>query len=880
MRLGREGTLPQSPGFPRGKARPLFNRAPRGDTATVTPRFGVIFRWHVVRHLRRHKLLALLNVLAVALGVAVYVAIQIANASADRAFAATVDVAAGKAQLEARGEIDESVLPLVSRAAGIAAATPLIEQLVTLPDFPGEYLRVLGVDVFTNAPFRTFQIEHGAGEFNLEEWLAKPDGIAISERFARAHRLQPGSSLRVLANGRRRNLRVTFLLKLDDAPAAADSHFAALDIGWAQELFDLRGRLTSIQLLLQDAGQAATVVKHLRAIVPATARIAPPRQRSLQIGKMLGAFQLNLSALSMVSLLVGVFLIYNTISASAARRGVEIGMLRALGATRMEIRALFLGEAALFGAFGIVLGLGGGIVLAHGLVASVARTISSLYVLVSVSHVALNNLYLFIAALFGAGAVMAGAWMPAREAANVDPVQSLALGGTMSRSLQIQQRWTFAGIGLLFVAGLCAWGAFTIRPWFGFAAAFFVLAGFALFAPIIAAVMPRIFQQRRWLLPRLAAENLARSAHRNAVTIAALASAVAMAVGVSIMIFSFRDSVDTWIRRGLAADLFIAPASNEVVGLSAFVPPEAIEALKKMTGIASVDTYRELTATMRGEPVEIGVVHGVERRDLRFVGGNERRKMTHFFGAGNHVFVTESFAQKYRVRDGDLLPIETPGGLAVFEVAGIYYDYTSDRGLIMIDQAVFESFWHDPRVQSLAVYLAPHAEAGRVAREFRRQFSAQGEFSIYPNRALRQRILAIFDQTFAVTYVVRAIAVAVAVVGIFLSITALVVERAREIGIFRALGASRAQVRNLFLAESALIGAIASVLGLASGSCLAMVLTWVINKAFFGWTIALQWPGTQMATTPAWIVAAAVAAAWWPAAQASRIEIATAVRSE
>jgi putative ABC transport system permease protein len=198
----------------------------------------------------------------------------------------------------------------------------------------------------------------------------------------------------------------------------------------------------------------------------------------------------------------------------------------------------------------------------------------------------------------------------------------------------------------------------------------------------------------------------------------------------------------------------------------------------------------------------------------------------------------------------------------------------------MIDRGLFDKWWRDPGVNSLAVYLAPGTDAQKVAEEFRRRFSTQGEFLIYPNRVLRQRILTIFDQTFAVTYVLRAIAVIVAIVGIFLSLTALVIERERDIGILRSLGASQAQVRKLFLTEAALIGFIASALGIAAGICLAMVLTWVVNKAFFGWTIALQFPVALLVATPLWIIAAAVAAAWLPAAQASRVPIAAAVRAE
>jgi putative ABC transport system permease protein len=197
----------------------------------------------------------------------------------------------------------------------------------------------------------------------------------------------------------------------------------------------------------------------------------------------------------------------------------------------------------------------------------------------------------------------------------------------------------------------------------------------------------------------------------------------------------------------------------------------------------------------------------------------------------------------------------------------------------MMDRAVFDRWWRDDGVNSVAVYLKPGADIPAVMARVKKQWLGAG-LIVYTNGALRDRILTVFDQTFAVTGVLRVIAVIVAVVGIFLALTALVIERAREIGVLRAVGASRGQVRGMVLSEAALLGMVASGLGIASGMTLAMVLTWVVNKAFFGWTIELRWPWLLIATTPLWIIAAAMLAALGPAWQAGRIEIAGALREE
>ena len=854
----------------------------------MTPQFPRIFAWHVLRNLRRHRLLALLNILSVALGIAVYLAIQIANHSASQSFAAGIDLVAGKTHLEIRGDVDETLWPTVAQQSGIRAVTGLVEGTVTLPDFPGEYLRVLGVDLFTGEPFRTFGIGAAGKNPPLESWMGEPGAIAVTTAFAGRCGWKTGDTFRALVNSETKTLHIAALIESGDSPAAAQPRFAVMDIGWAQEFFGKQGHLTSLQILLDDPRRAAAIAENLRTVLPPTLAAEPPRQRSAQIQNMLSAFQLNLTALSMVSLLVGVFLIYNTISASVARRRTEIGILRAIGATRWEVRALFLGEAAILGALGIATGAVGGVALARVLTGAVAKTISSLYVLLSIDRSWLSPAQFFTAVVFGFGAVLVGAWLPASEAARINPVAALSLGAHAEQAVARAPRWGGLGFAFLAIAALAAWLALrTGPPAWSFAAAFFVLTGFALFAPAVtkccgdAASRAVAFG----ILWRLAADNLRRSIHRNAVTVAALAAAIAMMVGLMVMIHSFRQSVNAWINRGIVADFFIAPASNETIGLAAFVPPAALDWLRARPEVGGVDTFRETSVQVSvrndgpSRPALLAVVQGEYRQNLTFTGGDDVRKMARVFSE-HCVAVTEPFARKFSIRDGDRITLSTPRGPTEFEVAGTYSDFTRDQGVILMARPNFDALWSDPGVNSLAVYLGPNQAGEPLADAFRARFSSEGEFAIYSNRSLRQRILVIFDQTFAVTYILRTVAILVAIAGIFLSVTTLVAEREREIGALRAIGASRGQVQALLMLESAMLGLIATALGLAAGTVLAMTLTWVVNPAFFGWTIALQFPWPSLAATPLWILPAALLAAWYPAARANRTPIATAVREE
>ncbi len=852
-----------------------------------------LFRWHVLRDVAQHRLLAALNVLSVALGVAVYLAIQIANHSANRAFSATVDLVAGKADLQVSapgGNLPETTFPRVAHAEGVSAATPIVRGFVTLPDFSGEYLQVLGVDIFTDSQFRTFELAEFTGStLDVQRWLADGSAIAISEEFARAHQLRTGDSFRAQVNGADCRLVIAFILRTSGG-AAIDPHFAAMDIGWAQELLGRRGTLSEIQLRIANGDSRKQVVERLRLLLPPDASVASPAQRGEQVENMLGGFQLNLTAMSLVSLLVGMFLIYNTVSASVVRRRREIGILRSLGATRNEVRALFLGEALSVGAVGVVVGIGCGLLLARMLIGTVSDTISSLYVLLSVRDVTSAPWMFGSAGVLGLVSVGVAAWLPAAAAARMHPVRALHGSTTVAETQRLSPWWCAAGVLAILAAAMCSVLALSTGPrWISFGAAFFVLVGFSLLAPIVtfsfsATTAPLLrsamLALRRPLIePQLAVANLSRALVRNAITIAALASAVAMTIGVSVMVFSFRQTVESWIDQTLVADMFIAPASNELVGPSSFIPPEAIRFLETNPAVAAVDTFREMDVPMGARTIAVAVIRGSERRRLRFVRGDEAAIMRRFYNE-QCVLVSESFARKHHVADGGDLELITPEGPRPFRVAGTFYDYTRDEGVIYMSERTFLPLWKDTRLNSLAVYLKSKNSADQLTGAFRREFSQTGQFMILSNSELRTRIFEIFDQTFAVTYVLRTIAVVVAVVGICLTLTTLITERSREIGILRAIGASMVQLRRLLIWESAMIGLLAAVVGVASGICLSVVLTGVINRAFFGWTIQLAFPWRSLALTPLWIIGASVLAGLLPAWRAGRLVVSESLRNE
>lgn len=839
----------------------------------MTPRFAALFWRQIVRPWAAHPLLPLLNILGIAIGVAVFLSIQMANRGALASFQNAVGLVAGRANLEIRGNLPEEIFPMVAATPGIASATPLVEGIATLTDTPGDYLRILGVDPFTGSNLRVFELLDPAGApLDLEMWLRESNVVALP-----AGRALP-AEFRVLAAGRSSTLRHGFDLKTDDAAVASDPRIAAMDIGWAQQLLDSGGRLTSIQILVEDPLAMDAVTAALQKISPPDAIIGPPTRRGAETELMLAAFQLNLTALSLVSMVVGVYLIYNSLSAAVVRRRHEIGILRANGATRLEVMSLFLGEGLCCGFLGTLLGLALAGPLAAILAAPVGQTVSSLYALVTIEPPVLHPSQVLMAFGAGLGASLIAAWRPAAEASACDPAVVLRPGLQGDSFSRESRHWGIWGVGALIVSAALSWGALHGGGKFlGFASVACLVAGFSLLVPAVVKLFVRLVHGPGWMV-RLAALHLGRSLHRNAVTIAALSVAVAMTVSVSVMIHSFRASVTSWLGNTLVADLFIAPAANEIAGLQSFLPSAAVEWVRRDARVAELATFREMPVPWGEKTANLAIIAGSARGELDFVSGPPDARA--IFHRPGFVAVSESFANRHGTKPGDVLEFSSPMGPAAFQVAGVIKDFTRDSGLVMIDRSNFRQFWSDERLHSLSITLRDSSIAAAFADDFRNAFGREGEFSIYTNSDLRRRVMEIFDQTFAVTSVLRGIAVVVAIAGVLLSLTTLVVEREREIGILRSQGASCAQVRGLILSEAAMIGFLSALIGLLCGASMAMVLTWVINKAFFGWTIELRYPLRVLLSTPLWIIPAALFAAWIPARRASLIRPARALRFE
>ncbi len=853
-----------------------------------------LFRALVLGPLRANALRALVTLVAVALGVAIGLAIDLANATAIASFSSSVDIVSNKVNLQVLGAgrgFDERAIVRVLNVPGVRYASPVIEDALTVgavagDPSSGEILRVLGVDLLRPLPGGAVAAAASPGSVsqeNVDPWeLVNGHGAFVGSALAERLRWRSGETVRAIAGDREVALRIAGIVPR--GTPGVDSSVVFVDVATAQEIFGKVGLLDRIDVIV-DPARLPAVERAVAAAIPPGSRALRPKTRTGEIARMLQSFRLNLEALAWVALLVGMYLIYNTVAISVVQRRPEIGTVRALGATRGAVFRTFVAEGALVGALGSLLGLAVGAFLATFSVAAVSRTVDTLYVGLHADRVLYDPVLFVKAFALGVLASVAAAALPAFDAAGTPPALTLRAQGFERRRPRFAPRAAGVGVVLLALAWACTRApALGGVPVFGYAAGLLIIFGGSLWAPLAVEVLARAGTALAARRPTvaLAAGNLAGAPLRTAVAVASLMIAIGMMVSVAVLVASFRTTIVAWADESLRADLFVRPLGLGDASTDARFSAGVAEKIAAVRGVARVERLRAIEIPYGGRltnlfATDLSTV--VARRRLRLIGIGDPEALGRRISAATEVLVSEPFATKFGVGRGDRIVLATPSGARGFRVAGVYNDYSSDAGIVLIDLATYRQLFRDASINSLAVYAANGVDLARLRTAVVRAV-APLRVDVETNRELRELVVEIFDRTFAITYALDVIAIAIAVLGVVSTLFALVLERRREFGLLRYLGVTAGGVRRVVLAEAAGIGLLGGVLGVGVGMLLALLLVFVINRQAFGWLIEWHVPWGFLGETIALVVVAAVIAGIFPAGVAARIRTAEAVRTE
>jgi putative ABC transport system permease protein len=844
------------------------------------------------RFLLRHPWQLGLAILGIALGVAIIVAVDLARASAKAAFEHSTEAVVGKATHRIIGGpegLHESLYVQLRVREDVRPLAPVIEGHATLPTLPGETLQLLGIDPFAEASFRDYwealRVDANSG-IDVGDLVAMPGAVAVSEATRERLGLKPGSTFTIRIGRVERSVQLLGVIK----PAQTKMEGSALDdllftdIATAQELLAMQGRLSHIDLIIPEGVDEEAQVKRLKALLPPGADLIPAGNRSQALAQMTRAFHANLIASSLLALLVGAFLIYNTMSFVVVQQRPLIGTLRTLGVTRRQVFRGILGQAMIIGAIGTAVGLALGMGLGPGLTRLVTRTINDIYFTLTVRQLSLDPFILAKGIILGVAATLAAALMPAHEATSVTPRQALTRSQLESKVSHGLLGAAFAGVVMLALGGgIILWSGKSMV--FGFIALFAVIFGCALLTPLttvgsITLLRPLV---GRWfgVLGQLSSRAVTAALSRTAVAIAALMIAIAAIVSIGLMIASFRIAVVDWLQNVLRADMYISLPGPRSAAPVSTIDPELARRLAGAPGVAAVSTGRWLEIELQNSLIKL-IVYAMAPNShaaFRFKEGDPAR-IWPTFEHGGAVLISEAYAYHHGLHPGATLRLRTDQGTRDFPIAGVYYEYSSDQGVIAMSRRTFERYWNDRRLTSLGIYAAPGVDDATLRATVQRLIEPEQALVISSSRSIREASMKIFDRSFAITEVLRLLAALIAFVGIVSALMALQLERTRELGVLRAIGVTPRQLWRLVMVETGLMGLIAGLLALPVGTATAALLILVLNQRSFGWSMDLQISPEILLQGLALAIAAALLAGIYPALKMARTSPAEALRTE
>ena len=814
------------------------------------------FSWH---HIKRHRLRTALTFLGIVLGVAVIVAIAIVNRTLLGSFQRTIELIAGKAVLQVtNGEsgLRESLFPIIRDTGGVKDAAAAVEGFLPVVGFRGERLFVYGVDLLSDFTIR--EHEFVGDSFGLEsalDFIAHPDSIALTESLSQRLGFRAGSKVTLATSRGVRSYTVRALLKEQGTARVFGGSFALMDLPVAQIALGKEGKLDIVDLTVEEGEPVENVKKRVQERIQGAGQVERPQERGEQIELLLTSFRVGLFFVSLVALFVGFFLIYNTVSVSVVQRKREIGTLRCLGMRRRDVLMLFMVEALILAVLGSLTGVLAGVLLAQAALFSVGTSVGNLFLQIDLARATLGPREFWLGVASGSGVSVFAALHPAWEATRVTPLESYRRAAWSPRSQKISHA-TILGFLLLLIfpllmfispAGLGPVEKFSI----GVVAMLIFLLGLSFLSPLFVQSWVKLLWQGfsrlrflSWSEGRLACDSLRRSPVRSGITVATLMISLAAIFTIAAFVHSVRGSLLSWVDQMVTADLVIHSGAKTAGPLNVPLREELASSLKAIPGVQVVDLYRLVRSTYEGKPILIEsfsaqASEGVRR--LPMVQGDARRALRQM-AAGEGIIISESFQSRFKKGMGDIVYLPTPSGLVPFRVLGVYVDYSSDSGSVLIDRALYKRIWRDELVDAFDLWLNPGADQERVIRTIREDYGEKYQLFVSTHKELRDTVVDIMEQSFSVNYAVEVVAVVVAIFSVVNTLLASVLDRAREIGVLRAVGATQRQLRKMVVAEAGWMGLIGGILGLFVGTVMSYHHVVYNTKVLTGWTFQYHYP--------------------------------------
>jgi len=812
-------------------------------------------RWLAIGEWRAHPVRAMTAIAAIAIGVALGFAIHLVNAAALNEFTTAVHSLSGQADIQVSGTeatFDEAVYPTLARLPEVAVASPVLEFDASMPG-ARQALKIIGLDVF-RAGFITPDLI-GAPEEDLPYDTLADDAIFLSPAAMNWLQSRPGGELRLQAGSKVTVLRVAGSLQR----ARVGQRFAVMDIAAAQWQFQRLGKLSRVDLKLRDGVDRNAFERSLAARLehdfPGRFRIGQPNdaEQESRNANLSRAYRVNLSVLALVALFTGAFLVFSSQALSVLRRRGEFALLRVLGLERRQLIRQVLLEGALLGTVGSALGVAGGYALAAAVLRLFGGDLGAGYfagVQPSVQWAPAAALAYFA---LGLGVALLGGLAPAFDAARARPAVALKAGTDETALRPLSRPWP--GLACLGLAAAMAFAPPVLElPIFGYLSIALLLVGAIALMPRLSGMAFSALARRRTANPvrALALTRLSNASGQASIALGGVLASFSLMVAMAIMVASFRTSVDEWVLRILPADVYARSGS---AGATGGLSPAEQDALRAVPGIARIEFLRVRSVSLAPDRANVAVLaRDVDPADpgraMVLVGeSTPASSMAAAVAAGSMppAWISEAMADLYGLHIGATLRLPLQGDQREFRVAGVWRDYARAGGAVIVRRSDYIAMTGDRDAGDAAIWLAKNASAAQVQENIRKlPFSDLLETSV-PSE-IRNLTLRIFDRSFAVTYLLEAIAIVIGLFGVAATFSAQTLARAREFGMLRHVGVTRGQVLGILALEGAALTTLGILAGFALGWVISLVLVHVINPQSFHWTMQMHYPWPLLGT--------------------------------
>jgi putative ABC transport system permease protein len=833
----------------------------------------------------------------IATGVALIVAINVINSSILESFQRTIEVMAGPAALEITlgvGEVGfpEATVETVRADPDVAAAVPLVRGTIAPASEPSHALQLFGVDLTQEEELRRYRVRMTSARREASEALVDPHSVFLTVGFAQSRHWRVGDAISLTTARGVEAFTLRGLLEPEGLATVFGGQIAVMDLTAAQRALAKEGRVDQIDVVVRDGGDVAAVRDRLRAALPPSLSVARPLQRGAQYDQVLGSFQAMLTGLSLLCLVAGVYIVYNTTSTGAGHRAFAMAGLRLTGASSEQLFRLLMLEAVLLGMLGVLVGIPLGILLARLLTGMVASSMSVIFQLrFPVDRLAVDATEM--AAIGGAGTAAAAfaSYFAARRVARMEPLDVMRVDlrsmVTRSPSRRFVGWWAVLVLVSVFALGMeierksIAWGNFGSTLWF---ASSIVIA-----VPLItalAAVLSRILPAFFGAEGRVAAESLFRSPTRTGVTVAAIALVLTVALTSASLARSLSRSIGSYFSGGfLACDLAVSAVTTDGGWLETPLPEEVGSELAQLPGVRSADLIRILPGHLyRGVRIAIGGgsdgIFDPGRYPPGWYRAGDPVRAAPALQAGKGANISLSLAERFGLRVGDDLALAAPTGTVRLTVVGIVPDYMSDRGSVILSRKLLVDRWRDHAVNRVHLFLEPGVSAATVRERIIARLGSRYRLKILTPREVIQFHTAQVDRAFRLMDAIQLLIVFVTVAGILDLLLSAILERKRELSLWRVIGADEAAVRRSVVIESATIGTIGAALGVGLGFATAWIWVAVNFRYLLGYYLDYHFAADAAGWFVVLVLAMTIIAGYGAASRATRLSVLEGLRVE